>query len=204
MTTPLTVSVNPGLHKHIVHLMNTGQTETGGTLELNTHRQSLDIAEWRHGKAYDTVSIPPGLLQFHTHLKNCSATRCTLGIPSAGDLKSFALAAANKHTMGHLVYSDEGVYSILMQPRFLKALRHDKRFADKFAKLSESNFNAITQNFIKHRTNYRTFQQHWMKAANAAGFKIRLTPLQIPPAFLLHESLVTDLRDKRGAILRRS
>jgi len=193
--------VSPEVHCKIVNVIHTAPVEYGGTLKLNETTKMLDIDNWHKGRAYDKIEIPAGLVQFHTHPKTCSPTKCTLGIPSASDLKGFANAAANKDALAHLVYSIDGVYSVMMHPRYLKAIQYDKKFADHFCDLSSLNFGALTNSFLRERAAYPQFQEKWIQTANQAGFKVRLTPLTVTPAFFLHADLLTDLRSQGGSIL---
>lgn len=188
------VSVNPDTHKRITHLMQTSPVEYGGTLKFNAMTHTLDIDKESPQGIYDQVNIPAGLVQFHTHQQLCTATKCTIPLPSATDLKSFATAVANKDTLVHLIYSEDGVYSILMQPRFLHALQNEKGFVNKFCSLSDTTFNAVTDHFLANRDDYPRFQKEWMQISNVAGFNIRLTALDTAPTFIFDKSLIAHLR----------
>ena len=177
------IPVHADVHSKLVELLDE-PVEYGGTLKLNKHTGTLDLARWQKGLRYDEVGIPAGLVQWHTHPRNCSPTRCTLGIPSGPDLAGFAKAAINNEALAHLVYSADGVYGILVDPVFLRMAQTDKQFADKFTQMSQTNFNAITEDYVVRRVNYPEFQNRWFDMVNTSGFKVKLFPVSKRPAFL--------------------
>lgn len=180
----MTYAVHEDVHKRLTNLLNE-MVEYGGTLKLNRASGTLDLHDWRKGDHYDEIGIPPGPIQWHTHPKSCSATRCTLGIPSGPDLAGFAKAAASGGSLAHLVYSGDGVYAIIMDPSYLQAMKNDSAFVDKFCAATSANFNTISSNYIKDRVDYPAFRDKWLSTANASGFGIKLFPLTRRPALMI-------------------
>lgn len=186
----ITASIQRNVHQHLVSLLNE-PVEYGGTLKYNKETLSFDLASWRRGMFYDEVDIPVGIVQWHTHPRNCSPSRCTLGIPSGPDLAGFARAATSGKCLAHLIYSKDGIYAILMDPRYLHAMKRDANFAHQFGSLSQKNFNSINEHFANRKDlNYARFKTQWLETANRSGFKIRLFPLTEPPCFRLDSRCV--------------
>jgi len=182
------VSVHPLCHQQLVALLDE-PVEYGGTLALNVTQNTLDLSFFRKGKNYDEISIPAGYIQFHTHPRKCSATRCTLGIPSSYDLVGFANTATQDGTRAHLVYSADGVYAIILDPRYAAQMKRDARFKQKFMTQSQQMFNAMTQQYMQHRTDYAGFRDKWLATVNKSGFKVRLYPLSSRPAFRVNATV---------------
>ena len=165
--------------------------EYGGTLSLNVYTKTLNLATCNRSNTYNTVDIPNGNIQWHTHPNKCSKTRCTLGIPSGDDLVGFANTAMHNNALAHLVYSADGVYAILMEPMFLRMMKHDVHFKKRFIKLGADNFNAFTHAFIENNNPenkhaYITFRNKWLNEINQAGFKVKLFPLNTSPVFVFN------------------
>lgn len=179
------VSVHPLCHQRLIDLLDE-PVEYGGTLALNEAQNSLDLSFFRRGEEYDEVSIPAGYIQWHTHPRKCSPTRCTLAIPSSYDLVGFANTAIQNGTRAHLVYSADGVYAIILDPQYAARMRLDPRFKQKFMAQSLERFNAMTQQYMANRTDYDGFRDKWLDAVNKAGFRVRLYPLSSRPAFRIN------------------
>lgn len=184
------VAVHPLCHRRLVELLDE-PVEYGGTLAVNKEHGWLELDSFRKGTKYDEIAIPAGYIQWHTHPRNCSVTRCTLPIPSSYDLAGFANTAIQHDTRAHLVYSADGVYAIILDPRYAHHMRRDSRFRQKFMAHSQERFNAMTKQYMRRRNDYPEFRDRWLKTVNTAGFKVRLYPLTTRPAFRVDATIGT-------------
>lgn len=180
------VAVHPLCHQRMVELLDE-PVEYGGTLALNAAQKTLDLSSFHKGKEYDEIAIPPGYIQWHTHPRKCSPTRCTLALPSSYDLTGFAKTAIQNGTRAHLIYSADGVYAIILDPRYAHHMKRDSRFKRKFMDQSQQRFSAMTKQYIQNKADYSGFRNKWLDAVNTAGFKVRLYPLTSRPAFQVNE-----------------
>lgn len=184
------VSVHPLCHQRLVELLDE-PVEYGGTLALNEPQNSLELSFFRKGNAYDEISIPPGFIQWHTHPRKCSPTRCTLAIPSSHDLVAFINTAIQNDTRAHLVYSADGVYAIILDPHIAAQMKRNASFKQIFTTQSQQRFNAMTQQYMADRPNYSEFRDKWLDTVNKSGFRVRLYPLSSRPAFRVNATIDT-------------
>lgn len=182
------VKIHPDTDAAIRGLLNE-QVEYGGIMEPRFDSKTLNLTHWNRGKHYDAVSIPAGVVQWHTHPRACTPTRCTLGIPSGPDLAGFAGAMARGDSLMHLVYSADGIYAIVVDDSYLDAMKADKEFFKHFQTLANTNFNAITGDYINSDnhtdSDYKAFRNKWIAMANSSGFRVRLYENGVTPVFFV-------------------
>lgn len=109
-------ATHDGIRNHVL----TGHAEVGGpfafvpaadgTIEL---RSGVAKQDTRGGGGYAQITIPRGVVEFHSHPAQCSTQSgtCAVALPSARDMVNIAIGFRDGVQV-HLLYSQDGVYII--------------------------------------------------------------------------------------------
>lgn len=119
-------------------------SEVGGTLEPNFVKGVLEV-KFRTSGGKDSVEIPIGVFQYHTHPNACrSPSSCYFEFPSENDMMLIARDSM-KGLVAHFIVTLERVYRIAISPRLrLRFAQHPDKidevfdhFADLMIRLQE-------------------------------------------------------------------
>ena len=167
------VKIDPKIHRRNKELTNKC-VEYGGTLEWCDDRKHFGHKTLASGE-YNSVAIPKGQIQFHTHPNKCNDEVCAMGVPSIHDLFGYADAVVRKETDMHCIYSKDGVYCIMLRPEIKRALK-DKRFRKIWRDTAESNLATFRSQQDVTEDSYDDFKSNWINLAKGQGFEINHQP----------------------------
>lgn len=157
------------------------KVEWGGTMRLDRNTGLLTEESVQRGQEYDEIKIPPGDAQFHTHPAECNDNVCALGVPSVNDLMGFADAATNHETLVHLIYSRDGVYSMLLTTQLRAALKYDPAYGTRWKRFARKKLCQFRRKNIVTESNYEVFREKWVQLAGSLGFDLKtFAPFQVP------------------------
>jgi len=138
----------------------------------------------------NSVDVPSGAVQFHTHSGQCPDNVSLIGVPSPPDIGEFKEAVWAGETVVHCVYAREGTYcmrcietpprgDVASLPRKQEMIHDLTSFRD-----SKTDISFPAHEKPKH---YRRFQNHWGERARQWGIDIKFYPLGVCPRFSLTE-----------------
>jgi hypothetical protein len=167
------IKIDPAVHLRNKNLTNKC-VEYGGTLEWADDRRHFGHKTLTSGK-YNSVAIPKGQIQFHTHPNKCTDEVCAMGIPSIHDLFGYADAVVRGETDVHCIYSKDGVYCMMLRPEIKRAMK-DKRFRRIWRDTAESNLARFRGKHDVTEDTYDDFKTSWINLARGQGFEIDHQP----------------------------
>jgi len=169
--------VNRNTHRANRRLIDKN-VEHGGTFRLGRSRNEFVIDKRVRSNSYDSLQLPTGIAQFHSHPRKCTRDRCALGIPSARDVCSFILAANETLLLAHFIYTKEGTYILSLSRRMKTGYWTRNRRRDLFNRLNKK-FNSIKY------LPYTQLCRRWKPYVRSQGVKIRLFARNAIPSLRL-------------------
>jgi hypothetical protein len=194
------VVVERETHESIRNHVLTGTAEVGGPFTFVTRPDG--VLELRSAAAkgaasqnstaeYAQITIPRGVVEFHTHPATCSADACAVALPSAKDLINI-MVGFRDGVQGHMVYSQDGVYLVRLGDALARLACADDpvgccRLQRHLCEINER-MEGLHARFIKELEGassegraYAAHRARWMEAARALGFDVDLLPLDREP-----------------------
>eukprot|EP00899_Mesostigma_viride_P025128 jgi/Mesvir1/57/Mv18872-RA.1 len=181
-------SLKPSTFQAILGTMRTGG-EMGGTFTVDTTQRVLNSAKvTRIGQA-NSVDIPHGVLEWHTHPSDCGMTECSLSSPSDTDVMVF-LEDALTDNLGHMVFSLAGTFVVTFTPSLVQSLRDSgsrrerceqiqRRFRDLQREFSRRFQHASTEEEKNRHESWH--RESWLKLARESGFVVDFFPFGVAP-----------------------
>lgn len=156
--------------------------ELGGALEYNPATRRFRATRLRFGK-YDSVQLPKGRVDFHTHPVVCkSQAKCALEVPSAFDIVYLFDNQAFGVNRYHFVFTRMGTYRIRLQARSRKAAiqaaAQDPSFRTKLRERLLAVFGARYEKFNelypRPGLTLAKFRAAWCAIMRQVGFEVKL------------------------------
>eukprot|EP00899_Mesostigma_viride_P011327 jgi/Mesvir1/20195/Mv13433-RA.1 len=181
-------SLKPSTFQAILGTMRT-VGEMGGTFTVDTTQRVLNSAKvTRIGQA-NSVDIPHGVLEWHTHPSDCGMTECSLSSPSDTDVMVF-LEDALTDNLGHMVFSLAGTFVVTFTPSLVQSLRDSgsrrerceqiqRRFRDLQREFSRRFQHASTEEEKNRHESWH--RESWLKLARESGFVVDFFPFGVAP-----------------------
>lgn len=159
-------------------------TEVGGTIEPTADMRELVVREGRGG-GKDSVVIPVGTFQFHTHPNKCeSRANCYFEFPSEHDMSLIAQDCM-RGAVAHFVFTHGFVYKVSLsgdKRLELGAMKRDgtlqkevDRIFDVFHKLLDRLQDQARSRGIGPEI-MAQFRGVWAEAARQEGFEVEMIP----------------------------
>ena len=168
------VRIAPEVHRRN-RALTKKMVEYGGTFKWSNVGKEYIHDTLRSGQ-YNSVAIPEGEVQFHTHPSKCKDDVCAMGVPSIKDLFGYAEAVMKGETKVHCIYSKEGTYCIMLRPEIRRALK-DPRFRKIWRDTAESNLADFRSKQDITAATYDKFKRSWTNLARGQGFEINFKPI---------------------------
>ena len=180
------VRIDPRIHarnEKYTHEM----AEYGGTMDLNPTTGLIDHRTVSSDGVYNNVKVPEGLVQFHTHPRDCQRTVCTMGVPSIEDLLGFANAVIRGDTLVHVLYSREGPYVLMLQPEVRRMLQSNTtQLLPAWLDIVEEELAAYKIAHPVTKSTYDEWRHGWIQKARSEGFDIQHWRGGVPPVLHLY------------------
>lgn len=165
--------------------------EVGGTIEPDLENKVLHIVEGRKG-GKDSVVIPVGTFQFHTHPNQCkSRGSCYFEFPSENDMSLIA-SDGMKGALAHFVFTHGKVYRVALSGKMRSRLANLPDYAreDEFQRIYDHFHELLDHLQEKASTEGITpeklasYRQEWYEDAVREGFDVKMydDPSQIVEA----------------------
>jgi hypothetical protein len=198
----LGVRVSQKSHDALCAAVASSKEETGGAFAFaqdpaNPHAWVLEWQEEPQSAEFAKVRITRGVVECHTHPASCTATACTVPLPSAPDMIN-VLIGARDGVQAHLLYCADGVYIIRLGAELQRLAQSDNLLALQ-TRLSEvaATLGRLLDRYVTATENsddggdgdgddvdpivYGRHRVQWMEAAKALGYVVTLVPPGVVP-----------------------
>lgn len=178
-------SIDKQFHERNRHYVFGKMVEHGGNTRIDVENKVIKGDQTVSG-AYAKVSIPRGIVDFHTHPAKClNDNNCTVGLPSPADLVNI-YAGVLRGMLYHLVYAREGTYVLEIQPKVRAAIKAQGHVPERMKQTVIHEFNALHEQFKKRGArDYAGYRADWMRRVKKHGFYVRFYPLGKRPVLNL-------------------
>jgi len=176
------IYISPVTLKLIRRALFKAKKELGGALVYDSAVGQLRATKLRWGK-YDSVQLPRGRIDFHTHPVVCkSNSKCALEVPSAFDIVYLYENQAFERNRYHFVFTRMGTYRIRLQGRSrqaaLESSARDPRFRITLRKNLLTLFGGMYEKFNREYPRpgltLSKFRSKWLRAMREVGFHVKL------------------------------
>lgn len=176
------VYIEPASVKLIRNALFKKKRELGGALEYNPATRQFHATKLRLGH-YDSVQIPKGRVDFHTHPVICkNQNKCALEVPSAFDIAYLFENQAFGINRYHFVFTRMGTYRIRLLQRarrtVLEAAAGDPTFRQRWrARLLSmfgKRYEAFNKVYPKPGLTLNKFRASWCVLMRKVGFEVKL------------------------------
>lgn len=156
--------------------------ELGGALEYNPRTKQFKATKLRLGH-YDSVMLPKGRVDFHTHPVVCkSQNKCALEVPSAFDIAYLYENQAFGINRFHFVFTRMGTYRIRLKHRARKvAILADQvdpsyrsRLRDGLLAVFGKRYERFNKAYPKPGLTLAKFRASWCSLMRDWGFEVKL------------------------------
>ena len=174
------VHIDPVVHARIERAIHR-PVEVGGTFKLSSPggSRTLVLDQITNNGKFNSVPIPKGLVQFHTHPAECQNFVCTVGMPSIQDLIEFAKASMRGEALAHCIYSKDGTYCI--QTRLSRVCRWNIQSCLEYARMQLRAMFVYYDPVTTVGDQYTRFRTEWAALASSHGIVTRFWPRgQVP------------------------
>lgn len=146
--------------------------EVGGIIEPDLEEGVLHVIDMNGGDK-DSVEIPIGVYQFHTHPNSCkSKNACYFDFPSENDMALIARDGM-RGVIAHFVISRERVYRIALGPALRREFARDAYAVDRVFPHFETFMNALQERAIKEGIHILPdLLSEWVREAGRYGFVV--------------------------------
>lgn len=148
--------------------------EVGGTLEPRLDRGTLELATHSAGDK-DSVSIPLGTFQFHTHPNACTSRKaCYFEFPSENDMALIARDCM-RGVQAHFVFSRNRTYRVGLTSRLRAAFARRPELVDRVFDDFAGLMNRLQETASQHGTGVMdALMEDWLGTARSYGFSVEV------------------------------
>lgn len=175
------VYVNANTVKLIRASLYTKKKELAGEL-VPSRGHGLVARNMRYGK-YDSVQVPRGVVDFHTHPVVCkNQNKCALEVPSAFDIAFLFENQAQGRNQYHFLFTRMGTYRIRLKRRAREAYRQsaaaDASFPAQFRAMILKLFGDMHEKFNEAYPapgfTLHKFRARWLRRMREFGIQVKL------------------------------
>lgn len=148
--------------------------EAGGILEPNFETGQLDLVVASNGDR-DSVAIPTGVFQFHTHPNTCKSRKaCYFEFPSENDMGLIARDCMSG-VLAHFVFTHGKTYRVSLQPgQRLRYAQQPALIEGVFPHFAEL-MNRLQQQAVDEGIGIMDrLREEWRREAVAKGFEVQV------------------------------
>lgn len=176
------VYIEPGSLQLIRNALFKRKRELGGALEYHPVTHQFRATKLRLGH-YDSVQIPKGRVDFHTHPVICkNKFRCALEVPSAFDIAYLYDNQAFGINRFHFVFTRMGTYRIRLLHRARKAAQLTVQTNPAFRsqarvcllRMFGKRYVAFNKVYPKPGLTLKSFRATWCALMRDVGFEVKL------------------------------